>query len=60
MPKHAKDFGADPLPKDLPMPKYEYQKPSSESFTLSFSEQRDLQSSEKPSDFCLQNTHLTI
>lgn len=61
MPKQEKEFGNVAMPKDLPMPKYEYQKPDREAFTSSFSYDQDHHGSDdKKPDICLQNVRLAI
>lgn len=59
--KQKKDDGRTVVPKDLPMPKYEYQKPSGGSFTYRF---EDVAVSDKAREaaegFCLQNLKLAI
>lgn len=61
MPKQAKEFGAVTMPRDLPMPKYEYQKPSNDTFSYSFGEKSgSAEKAEEHSDFSLQNVKLAI
>lgn len=61
MPEQAKELGKEVMPKDLPMPKYEYQKPSSESYTYSYSQEHETHEADSgKSDVCLQNVKLEI
>jgi hypothetical protein len=59
MPKQPNDTEIKSVPKDLPMPKYEYQKASGGSFAYSFEEQKPASKIKKQLvDLCLQNLKL--
>ena len=58
MHKQKKAVEVRTLPKDLPMPKYEYQKPHSSSYTYQHKEEpADEKKVEGEERFCLQNLH---
>ena len=58
MPKQ-KDVGVNVLPRELPMPKYEYQKPSTGSYSYRFEEKRTEEKQVVAAgSFCLQSLKL--